>query len=148
MTLWPNMENMTFYDFITFVIDFVGVRFFFQISFHSFLRHRKNTNFVTLNGPRHNMILWLISTSSFMNRSIMNMVCYVYELLCYQRVCYEQVSFEREQFWLFQCDTDSSQSVFFSLRHFGHLSEIAWKAHFLFSDIVLWREKGNMTDLT
>jgi len=29
MTLWPNMENMTFYDFITFVIDFVGVRFLF-----------------------------------------------------------------------------------------------------------------------
>jgi len=27
------MENMTFYDFITFVIDFVGVRFLFQISF-------------------------------------------------------------------------------------------------------------------
>ena len=42
MTLWPNMEDMTFYDFITFVIDFVGVRFLFQNSFHSFLKHRKN----------------------------------------------------------------------------------------------------------
>jgi len=29
MILWPNMENKTFYDFITFVIDFVGVRFLF-----------------------------------------------------------------------------------------------------------------------
>jgi len=27
LTLWPNMENMTAYDLITFVIDFVGVRF-------------------------------------------------------------------------------------------------------------------------
>ena len=27
MTLWPNMENMTFYDFITFDIDFVGMQF-------------------------------------------------------------------------------------------------------------------------
>jgi len=27
------MENMTFYDIITFVIDFVGVQFLFQISF-------------------------------------------------------------------------------------------------------------------
>jgi len=29
MTLRPNMENMTFYDFITFDVDFVGVRFLF-----------------------------------------------------------------------------------------------------------------------
>jgi len=27
------MENMTFHDFIAFVIDFVGVRFLFQSSF-------------------------------------------------------------------------------------------------------------------
>jgi len=30
-TLWPNMENMTFYDFITFVIDIVGVRLLFYV---------------------------------------------------------------------------------------------------------------------
>jgi len=29
MTLWPNMENMTVYDFITFVIDFAGERLLF-----------------------------------------------------------------------------------------------------------------------
>ena len=29
MTLLPNMENMAFYDFITFVIDCVGVRLLF-----------------------------------------------------------------------------------------------------------------------
>jgi len=33
MSLWPNMENMTFYGFITYVIDFVGVRFLFKIRF-------------------------------------------------------------------------------------------------------------------
>ena len=41
MTLWPNMENTTFYDFITFIIDFVELRFLFQNSFHSFLKHIK-----------------------------------------------------------------------------------------------------------
>jgi len=46
------MENMTFYDFITYVIDFIGVRFLFQNSFNSFLKHRKNT-FMTLNGPSY-----------------------------------------------------------------------------------------------
>jgi len=39
------MENMTFYDFITFVIDVAGVRFLFQNSFHSFLKHRKKYDF-------------------------------------------------------------------------------------------------------
>jgi len=53
MTLWPNMENMTFYDFIIFVIDFVRVRFLFQNSFHSFLKHRKKKTVMTLNGPSH-----------------------------------------------------------------------------------------------
>jgi len=35
------MENITFYDFVTFVIDFVGVRFLFWNPFHNFLKHRK-----------------------------------------------------------------------------------------------------------
>jgi len=39
------MKSMTFYDIITFVIDFVGVRFLFQNSFHSFLKHRKKYDF-------------------------------------------------------------------------------------------------------
>ena len=51
MALWPSMENMTFRDFITFVIDFKGVRFFCQNSFHGFLKHRKHMTFMTLNGP-------------------------------------------------------------------------------------------------
>jgi len=29
MTLWPKMENMTFYDVITFCVDFIGVLFVF-----------------------------------------------------------------------------------------------------------------------
>jgi len=45
------MENMTFYDFITFFIDVVGVRFLFQNSFHSFLYHRKNMTSITVYGP-------------------------------------------------------------------------------------------------
>jgi len=44
------MENMTFYDFISFDVDFVEVRFLFQNSFHSFLNHGKNMTFMTLNG--------------------------------------------------------------------------------------------------
>ena len=48
------MENMTFYDFITFVINFVGVRRLFQKSFHRFLKHSKNMTFMTLTGPTHN----------------------------------------------------------------------------------------------
>jgi len=39
------MENMTFYDFITFVIDFIGVRSLFENSFHRFLKHRKQYDF-------------------------------------------------------------------------------------------------------
>jgi len=39
------MENMNFYDFITFVIDFVGCDFCFANSFHSFLEHRKKYDF-------------------------------------------------------------------------------------------------------
>jgi len=45
------MENMSFYDVITFVIDLIRVRFLCQNSFHSFLKHRKNMTFMTLNGP-------------------------------------------------------------------------------------------------
>jgi len=56
MTVWPNMENMTFYDFISFDVDFVEVRFLFQNSFHSFLNHGKNMTFMTLNG--HTNKLW------------------------------------------------------------------------------------------
>jgi len=41
------MENKTFYDFITFDVDCVGVRFLFQNLFHSFLKHMKNTSFMT-----------------------------------------------------------------------------------------------------
>jgi len=36
------MENMTF---ITFVLDFVVMRFLFLNSFHSFLKHRKKYDF-------------------------------------------------------------------------------------------------------
>jgi len=39
------MENMTFYDFVTFVIDFVGVQFLFQNLFHNFLKHREKYDF-------------------------------------------------------------------------------------------------------
>ena len=49
------MENMTFYDIITFVIDFVMVRFLLQTSFHSFLKHRKNMTFMTVNSPSDKM---------------------------------------------------------------------------------------------
>jgi len=41
---------MTFYDFITFDVNFVGVRFLFLNSFHSFLKHRKKYDFYDLNG--------------------------------------------------------------------------------------------------
>jgi len=42
------MENMTF------VIDFLGVWFLFQNSFRIFLKHRKNTTFMTSNSPCNN----------------------------------------------------------------------------------------------
>jgi len=45
------MENMTFYDFTTFVTNFAGVRFLFQNLFHSFLKHRKNYDFYDLKWP-------------------------------------------------------------------------------------------------
>jgi len=35
------LENVNFYDFITFVIDFVGVQSLFQNSIQSFMKHRK-----------------------------------------------------------------------------------------------------------
>ena len=35
MTLCPNMENISFYDFITFVTDFVEVQFLFKIRFRA-----------------------------------------------------------------------------------------------------------------
>jgi len=47
MSLWPNMENVDFYDFVTFVINFVGEQFLFWNSFHNFLSHSKN---MTLSG--------------------------------------------------------------------------------------------------
>jgi len=47
------MDIVTFHDFVTFVIDFEGVRFLLQISFHSFLKHRQNMTFMILNGPEH-----------------------------------------------------------------------------------------------
>jgi len=50
MTLWPNLENTTFYDFITFAIDLIGV----PNSFHSFLKDRKNMTFMTSIGPTDN----------------------------------------------------------------------------------------------
>ena len=43
MTLWPNIENMTFYDYITFAVDFVGVRFLFENLFHLPEEQKKNT---------------------------------------------------------------------------------------------------------
>jgi len=45
------MENMTFYDFITFVVDFAGVRFLCQNSFHSYLRNRKKYEFYDFKWP-------------------------------------------------------------------------------------------------
>jgi len=36
------MDNMTFYEFITFVIDFVGARVLCKNSFHRLLKHKKN----------------------------------------------------------------------------------------------------------
>jgi len=53
MTLWPKMENMIFYDFITFVIDFVGVFFCLKFRFIASWSTEKNMNFMTLNGPNH-----------------------------------------------------------------------------------------------
>jgi len=50
------MENMTFYDLITFVIDFIGVRRLFQNSFHSFLKPRRKYDFMTLNGHNYDYI--------------------------------------------------------------------------------------------
>ena len=44
---------MTFNGFVTFFIDFVGVRFLFKNSFHSFLKHSKKYDFMTLNSPAH-----------------------------------------------------------------------------------------------
>jgi len=34
------MENMSCYYFVTFVVDFAGMRCLFQNSFHSFLKHK------------------------------------------------------------------------------------------------------------
>jgi len=45
------MENMIFYDSITFVTDLFGVRFLFQKSFYSCLKQIKNIPFMTLHGP-------------------------------------------------------------------------------------------------
>jgi len=45
------MENMTFYDFVTFVIDFVGVQFLFQNLFHNSWNTEKNMTFI--HGPSH-----------------------------------------------------------------------------------------------
>jgi len=45
------MENIALYDFITFDVDFVGVRFLFQNSFHSFLSTEKNMTFMNLEDP-------------------------------------------------------------------------------------------------
>jgi len=53
------MENMTFYDFTTFVIDFVAVRILFKNSFHSLLKHRKNITFMTLNGSSYRKFRYL-----------------------------------------------------------------------------------------
>jgi len=47
------MENMAFNDFIPYVVDFAGMWFLFQNSFHSFLKHRTHRAFMTLNGPTH-----------------------------------------------------------------------------------------------
>jgi len=45
------MENITFYDFITFVIDFVGMEFLFKKSFHSCLKHRQKYDFYDFKWP-------------------------------------------------------------------------------------------------
>jgi len=45
------MENMTFYGFITFVIDFVRGRFLLQIPFRSVLKHRKEYDFYDFKWP-------------------------------------------------------------------------------------------------
>ena len=61
------MENITFYDFITFVVDFVGLRFLFWNLFYSFLKHRKNMTFMTLNGPTDDnvfKVFWKTETVS------------------------------------------------------------------------------------
>jgi len=36
------MDNMAFYEFITFVIDFVGARVLCKNSFHRLLKHKKS----------------------------------------------------------------------------------------------------------
>jgi len=51
MTLGINMESMTIYGFITFVIDFVGVRFLFQTSFHNFMKHSKKYDVYDYKSP-------------------------------------------------------------------------------------------------
>jgi len=50
-TLLPNMENMTFYGFITFVIDFVVCDFCFKIRFIASWNPGKTMTFMILNGP-------------------------------------------------------------------------------------------------
>ena len=49
---------MTFYDFITFVIDIVGGGFCFIIRFIASWSTEKNLIFMTLNGPRNYKSYW------------------------------------------------------------------------------------------
>ena len=66
MTLWPNMENMTFYDFVTLVIDFIGHDFCFKIRFIASGSTEKNVTFMTSNGPGYNIIYFLIRVAQLL----------------------------------------------------------------------------------
>jgi len=45
------------YDFITFVIDFIGARFLFQNSFYTLPKQSKGMTFKTLFGPGYKIFL-------------------------------------------------------------------------------------------
>jgi len=64
MTLCPNMENISFYDFITFVTDFVEVQFLFKIRFRASWSTEKNITFMTY-GPYswHTLLFFLLLLS-------------------------------------------------------------------------------------
>jgi len=65
------MEDMIFYDLnMPFVIDFVRVRFLFENSFHSFLKHRKNRTFMTLNSPSYRPVSLLCVNFKIQKRLI------------------------------------------------------------------------------
>jgi len=70
------MEDMTFYDFITFDVDFVGVQCLFSNSFHSFLKHRRNMTFMTLNGPTYKKTYAVAQFSGTRNKPQMPVTVY------------------------------------------------------------------------